>query len=125
MNIKRARLERRHRLPDYWFDKGSGTAQNIGTTPEHPEGAHRRTTGPRERLKIKRQELKRINDELRNAGSPAERREQKNSKDRTLCEVFRLREELRAAKGKRDVPPKAGSLPDFVIIGTQKGGTTS
>jgi Sulfotransferase domain len=112
-------------LPNFRFDKGSGTARNAGTKPEHPEGVHQRTFEPREKLEIKRRELKRINDELRNAGSPADRRKHKNRKDTTLHEIFRLREELRAAKRQRHAPSEPGSLPSFIVIGTQKGGTTS
>jgi Sulfotransferase domain len=64
-------------------------------------------------------------------------REQKETLEAKNREIFRLKNELRAAKeGVEDAPtnrpvswttgkPEAGALPDFFIIGTAKGGTNS
>jgi hypothetical protein len=74
---------------------------------------------------------------LRSATEKAERRRYKQSKKRVQQEIFQLKKELRASRrrakdgpGDRPAPqvavePRTGALPDFVIIGGKKCGTSS
>ena len=83
-----------------------------------------------------RQELHQINRESR-ATKKAERIEHKKRKKTVQQEIFQLERELRAAEeqeggipDRRQPPPQVaggsetGALPDFVIIGAKKSGTT-
>jgi hypothetical protein len=81
----------------------------------------------KKKLRSKRQEYKRIRKEAKEKDNKAERAEHKRKKKIIEQEIFRLRNEIRAAKEGRaeDEPTVAtGALPDFVIIGTMKGGTS-
>ena len=109
-------------MPEIPFDKVSSTAQSA---VEAPDGVRRSVVELAEALEAKRGELQRVNGEIQTASSPVERRERKERKDNIRRDIFSLKELLRAAKGRHGTPAKAGSLPHFVIIGTQKGGTTS
>ena len=74
---------------------------------------------------------------LRSATEKAERKKYKKNKKRVQQEIFRLKKELRASRrrakdGPGDQPapqvavePRTGALPDFVIIGGKKCGTSS
>jgi hypothetical protein len=66
--------------------------------------------------------LRRIRKELRAADDPAERTKYRKTKRRARVEIFQLENELRAARGDAS---QAGALPDFLVIGAQKCGTTS
>ena len=104
-----------------------------------PSAQKRRVSEQREKIESKRQEFKRIGDELRAAKGQAEIIEHKKRKRIVQQEIFQLRNELRAAReqragsdpnGGRPAPraageSKKGTLPDFVIIGAKKSGTTS
>jgi hypothetical protein len=109
-------------VPDIPFDKVSSAAQSAG---EAPDEVRRSVAEFTEALEVKRRELQRVNGEIRTATSPAERRKHKERKDDIRRDIFSLKELLRAAKGHHGAPAEAGALPRFVIIGTQKGGTTS
>ena len=61
-----------------------------------------------ENLRVRRQRTRKLKGELK----------------RQRLENFRLRNELDALNGSMEDEPEIGSLPDFVIIGTQKGGTS-
>jgi hypothetical protein len=73
---------------------------------------------------------------LRSTTEKSERKKYKKSKKRVQQEIFRLKKELRASRrrakgrpGDRPAPqvavePRTGALPDFVIIGARKAGTT-
>lgn len=90
-----------------------------------PKKARLRTAEHRHSLKIKRQELSRMAEELRDAKRGAEKSERFEHVKRTKKkkqEIFRLRNELRAAKRGEEVA--LGALPDFVVIGAPKCGTT-
>jgi hypothetical protein len=84
----------------------------------------------RRRLKSKRQELQQTKDEFRimkdrGIADDASIHEHKNRKIRVQQEIFELQRELRAAKElQAEDESRAGSLPDFVIIGAQKCGTS-
>jgi sulfotransferase family protein len=72
-------------------------------------------------LKSKRREAKRIKKELLAAEVPPKKSEHRQRKKRAQQEIFQLERELGAAKGPLTV---AGALPDFVVIGEKKCGTT-
>jgi Sulfotransferase domain len=81
----------------------------------------------KKKLRSKRQEYKRIRKEAKEKDNKAERAEHKRKKKIIEQEIFRLRNEIRAAKeGRAEDEPTVttGALPDFVIIGTMKGGTS-
>jgi hypothetical protein len=79
-----------------------------------------------------KRELSQIKKELRTVKDPEERQKHTTRKKRVEAEIFKLTNELRAAKNALDDrlaaqmvgEPETGVLPDFVVIGTQKGGTT-
>ena len=106
----------------------------------------RHMSGKQEELKNKKQEMAQIRKEMRAAkeqqGETFEQRKIFKDKKREMQskkrEIFQLKQELRTARRqKTDAPdngkpsagaavePKTGSLPDFVIIGAQKSGTTT
>ncbi len=78
----------------------------------------------REEIKSKKQELSHAREEMSAATDPIKRREHKKRRKRAQHEIFELERELRAAKEGVAVEPETGALPDFVVIGAQKGGTT-
>ncbi len=85
---------------------------------KNPKNARRRTPEQRKKLERKRQELSQITKELRRAKREAERPERLEQVKRTKkkkLELFRLKNELRGTEG---------ALPDFVVIGAPKCGTT-
>jgi hypothetical protein len=99
-----------------------------------PEGAapdaevpktRRRMPEQRKELRTKRRELSEITKDLHAAkrgAEKSERFEQVKKTKKKKQEIFRLRNELRAAKLGVDV--ELGALPDFVVIGAPKCGTT-
>jgi hypothetical protein len=89
---------------------------------ESSERARRPTSEQRKRLK---EQLSQLKAELRatedQAGRPGPLEGRKIRK-----EIFRLKNELRAARDRTEgEEPATGALPDFLIIGAQKCGTTS
>ncbi len=135
-------------MPVFRFDKALDTARGIKAflTPgrsdaaapdtrqpeeraEDLKGDRRLTLEQRKKLKSKRrdakQELRRIRNEARAAQGEAERIEHKKRKKSIQQDIFELTRELRAAEEGTASEPQTGALPDFVIIGTAKGGTTS
>jgi hypothetical protein len=140
-------------LSDFRFDKSSDAARNLkaylnpegdvprGPVPdaeqhenqaENPKTARRRTSEHRKKVKSKRQELRRkkqelsrIKSERRATKERAERVEHQKRKKRVEQEIFQLESELRAAKERTErVKPQTGALPDFVVIGAMKSGTS-
>jgi hypothetical protein len=92
---------------------------------EKPKKARRRKPEQRKMLRSKRRELAQITKELHAAkrqAEKAERFEQVKTTKKKKQEIFRLRNELRAAK--LGVEVEMGTLPDFVVIGAPKCGTT-
>jgi hypothetical protein len=82
----------------------------------------------RQKIKSKKWELSQIKKE-----APAEKDwtepvlvEHRKRKKRVQQEIFELERELRAVKerGAAGEEPETGALPDFIIIGATKGGTT-
>ena len=92
---------------------------------EKPKKARRRKPEQRKMLRSKRRELAQITKELHAAkrkSDKSERFEQVKITKKKKQEIFRLRNELRAAK--LGVEVELGALPDFVVIGAPKCGTT-
>jgi predicted nucleic acid-binding Zn-ribbon protein len=79
----------------------------------------------RKRIKSKKHELSLIREEISAAQGRAEMAEYKRRKQRAQQEFFRLQRELRAAKGAKSGETITGALPDFLVIGTMKGGRPS
>jgi len=92
----------------------------------NPNGTRQRVREYENELKRKRSELSQITKEVRVANREAERPEQieqiKRAK-RKQQEIFQIQNELRAAKAQEE-GPATGALPDFVVIGAPKCGTT-
>ena len=135
-------------MPDFRFDKAFGIARDIKTRLEYKQKrselkgkrqeTHRAKSEIKEtksELKRKRQEYRRIQKQLR--ATEDESSELVESRERVQQEILLLDKELRAAKEQRAggasdarqatqaaSEQQTGALPDFVIIGTMKGGTT-
>jgi hypothetical protein len=78
----------------------------------------------RRRIESKKRELSLREERVRTTADPAMNRAYKMKKKRTQRELFALEKDLRAAEEGAHLEPDAGTLPDFVIIGAQKGGTS-
>jgi hypothetical protein len=92
-------------------------------TPEHQE----KLKSIKRKLSQTRRERSQIAGELRAArrgGNRAERVEQIKRRKNNKQEIFRLQNELRRAKERTQGEPETGALPDFLIIGAPKCGTT-
>jgi hypothetical protein len=142
-----SRKKGKRRLPIFRPNKASGAARGPQASPdteqrgsrtENPgENTRRLMSEQRQQIKSRKRELLRLRGELRSASEKAEMVEHKKSKKRVQQEIFRLKKELRAARqrAKEDSPGRpvshmavesaTGTLPDFVIIGGKKCGTTS
>jgi hypothetical protein len=90
---------------------------------ENLKNTQRRTSEYREKLKSKKQELRQIKD-LPVAREPTELAERTKREKRTEQEIFQLRNDRRAAREGAAGEPTTGALPDFVIVGGKKCGTT-
>ena len=100
-------------------------AEHSQDPPANPNKARR--VRARKRLKSRRRELKQFKEKLRNCGpkDPAEITRHRHQISRARAEVFRLERELLAAeRGRAEDEPVTGALPDFVVLGAQKAGTT-
>jgi Sulfotransferase domain len=110
-------------LPVFRFNKALDIARDVKAFLS-PKNARRRTPEQRKKLKSKRQELSQITKELRAAKREAERSERNEHIKRAKSkqqEIFRLKNEFRAGK---EGASETGALPDFVVIGAAKCGTT-
>ncbi len=129
-------------LPDAKNEKG-GTADNpnsnqakdgdrarTGNRKKGREGdrgnrGKERTSEHGERIESKRQELRQIRKDYRAAEEQAEKRTHKMRKKKVEEEIFRLESGLRAAEeGRSGDGPVTGALPEFLVIGAGKAGTT-
>ena len=133
-------------MPVFRFDKGFGIARGVKALLRLRGGASRDATLPDgqrreqaelgEKIQSKRQELRRIRTEHSAAKEP-ERIEHRKRRKKAQQELFQLESELRAAKERAEGPPagrpalraagepSTGALPDFIILGATKCGTTS
>ena len=122
------------------------TEQPTDQTANLRKNTRRRISELRRQIKSKRQEVLRQKRELHPGSEKPERARFKKSKKRSQQELFQLRRELRAAQRlrkelrtsgqradsahDRPVPqvtaePETGALPDFVVIGGKKCGTST
>jgi hypothetical protein len=104
-------------------------AHRRGERTRNRRRARRLTSEHRKRLrseiKSKKRELSRIRKEPDAGKKRAVRHERKTTKKRLQQEIFELERELRAAKQRRvENEPRTGALPDFVVIGAMKSGTS-
>lgn len=123
-------VEKECRLPVFRFDKALGVARSVkaliglkssvarGTAPDVEQ---------REKTKSKGRELARVKSERRISKERAERVEQKKRKARLRQEAVpqEVSDKQRDPPRERIETAHLRQLPDFVIIGTQRGGTTS
>lgn len=90
---------------------------------------HEKIRDLRQSLKSKKQELQRAKcqfQDMKQRGAVDEtlRAEYKNRRIQAKQMISELQEQLRDARGRVEDRPPTGSLPNFVVIGAQKGGTT-
>jgi sulfotransferase family protein len=137
-------------LPIFGFDRAFGIAQDmkarvkfrqirseIKTKRQEREQVRRKIKKIRRELSNKRQEIRQMSKELRAAKDKAGRSEHRKKTIKVKQEILQLKRELRIAKeqGSENAPvarsarqvagePETGTLPDFVIIGGKKCGTT-
>jgi Sulfotransferase domain len=80
----------------------------------------------RSKLRSKRRELPRVRQEIDASTNNAERLERNKRKKTLEQEIFRLENEIRAVEEGVELVQdgRVGALPDFVIIGAKKCGTT-
>ena len=94
-------------------DKNGGLEQ----APEHAELA--------EKIQDKTREIRELREGERGAEDKWELRDYRRRKKAAKLELFRLKGALRAAEeGRSGGGPVTGALPDFLVIGVGKGGTT-
>jgi sulfotransferase family protein len=109
----------------------------IKTKKQDSEQVRRRVKKIRRELRNRRQDIREIRKELRAAKDEMERSEHRKKTIRVKQEILQLKRELRTAKEQlaenapvaRSAPriagePGTGALPDFVVIGGRKCGTT-
>ena len=117
-------------MPVFRFDRTLGIARNLkallnpgGGENEgqagDPKSARRRMAERREEIESKRRELVQVKHRLQTARDQAERTEYQKRTKRAQVELSRLEWELGTAG-----EPEMGALPDFVVIGAAKSGTT-
>jgi len=87
--------------------------------------ANKALSEQRKMIRSRKRELSEIRKELQAAENSAERAEHKKRKKTLQQGIFQLERELRATKEKRaQDEPETGALPDFVVVGGKKCGTT-
>jgi hypothetical protein len=109
-------------------------AEQSGERTSNKKEARRRASEQRQKLKTQRgttkQELSRIKEDLDSAKGKmekgwAERSEQAKRARKKRHELLRIKSELRAGKEQTGSKgPETGALPDFIIIGPGRCGTT-
>ena len=111
--------------------EGRATASDAGRRRERDENRKRtrRLTSERKKrlrreIKSKKMELRRAREDYLAAQDGVESIESKRKKKNLNREIFELERALRAAEDGVVVEQAMGALPDFVIIGAQKCGTT-
>ncbi len=128
--------ERIERVRQEIFQLETQLERELQTAKEKAENRRRLTSVYREKIKNRRQELAQIGDEARAAKDGAERSEQTKRAKKKKQEIFHPERELRAAVEQMEDTPDGrtaprtadelvtGALPDFVVIGAAKCGTT-
>jgi len=119
-------------LPIFRSDKAHDTTRGSSPDRGRPDPDKPRAPERRKKVRSKRRELRRKKQELREIRGEAlasenwaQLTERKKKKKTIQQEIFQLEKELRAAEeGRSEDEPGTGALPDFLIIGAQKCGTT-
>ena len=96
-------------------------------SPQHTPEHEKKLENIKRQLSKKRMERSQISEELHVARRRRNRRERVEQTKRMKSikqEIFRLKNEFRTAKEPAEGDPGTGALPDFVIIGAPKCGTT-
>ena len=101
-------------MPTFRFNKASDFARNVKALL-NPKG---------HALISKRRELSRVTEEFRAAKDKTAKLEHNKRKKTLQQEIFALKKELRVTKEGVEDEPVTGALPDFVVIGGKKCGTT-
>jgi hypothetical protein len=102
-------------------------AKRGGDQARNPEPVRRRVAPLKRSLRERRRELSGMAEELREAKRTAKKPERVEHLRRVKSkkqEMFRLRAELRAVEERPEGGPGTGALPDFVVVGAPKCGTT-
>jgi Sulfotransferase domain len=121
------------------FSTAEGKTDGVGVVSSltHNGRINKKLRANRQELGSKRQEFRRIKDELLAERQHEQKIELKKKKKKAQQEIYRLEKELAgleeehnaAARRKtRQAPAKdsqTGALPDFVVVGAKKSGTTS
>ncbi len=141
----------RRGLPAFWFDKALGIARGVKALFKNPEDSIVRDTAPdterreertrnrksartrvaehkkklRSEIRRKKRELSQIEKGFSAAKGGAASIERTKRKKRTQQEIFQLERQLLTAKEGAAGEQETGTLPDFVVIGAKKCGTTS
>jgi Sulfotransferase domain len=112
-------------LPIFRSDEADDRTRDANTARQDAPERVNRVKSIRQELRHIRQELRKVKNEALTAKAWAERTEHNKKKKKMQQEIFRLERELRMAEeGGAEDAPVTGALPDFVIIGAQKCGTT-
>jgi Sulfotransferase domain len=120
-------------LPSFRFDKISDVARNLkafmspeGDGTAAPDaGQSKEIESLRRELRQRREELRQISEERLAAKGQPRRSERVKRSKKKKHEIYLLEMELRAAEeGRAEGEPQTGALPDFVVIGASKCGTT-
>lgn len=116
-------------MPVFRFERVSSLGRSAKRVLRNLERAVRRAPEDRQRAFREREineEISRLKYELRAAKELSNGSERLKKIKSKRQEMFRLQDELRADETWRTSDaPKTGTLPDFIIIGAQKSGTTS
>jgi hypothetical protein len=124
-------LKRRHRLPVFRFDKALGIARGAKARLRKSGAAERRKEHAkneqrlRREIESKKQELSQIDQESRPTKDGTEILDRTRRKKKTKQELFQLERQFGVATEGVTAERVTGAWPDFVVIGAQKGGTTS
>ena len=89
-----------------------------------PGDDHQRIVEYTKRINKKKQELSRTRKEISSTEERKKLVEYGRRRKRLQEEIFRLERELHAVEEGKQGEPETGALPDFVIIGARKAGTT-
>jgi hypothetical protein len=118
-------------LPNFHFNRISNVARNVkafmnsrGIGPAAPDTVQR-IESLRQELRQRMEELEQIKEERLAAKGRPRRAERVKKSKKKKHEIYLLEQKLRAAEeGRASEEPKTGALPDFVVIGGKKCGTT-
>jgi hypothetical protein len=115
-------------LPIFRFDRAFDLARDVRAFLSGKWSQRQEFKRVRSKIQSRRQERQRMRNEVRAAKYRAGEPEQRKWEKRVRHKSSQPGSEVRAAKGQRpegEKPETTGSLPDFLVIGAKKCGTTS